>query len=330
MRPMFLILLALALALAACGNGSPPADFAAIRVEARPVPFDASDATRRGAGRLKFMGGVELRANEDWFGGLSGLRCPARCHAVGDTGTAISFDLVETDGRLTGIANVMGGALLDTAGQKGEKATRDAESLILDPGRAEALVGFERTNSFAVYPLDPKRWQAKREYRVPEMAGWPENGGAEALVLLPNARFLVIAEEAAADGVPALILGGRTGEDGKPANLAFTYVPPRAFSPTDAVMLDDARVLVLNRAFSMLGGVAMALVEVDVAEMTHAARVTGREIARLRPPVSIDNMEGIELRRVGERTFIYLLSDNNFNAAQRTLLLKFELLPEAP
>lgn len=325
---MMRVLLSALLALAACGNGAAPLDLVPIDVETVAVPFDARDSARQGDGRLRYLGGVELRSRLAWFGGFSALRCAGRCHAVGDTGAVVSFDLVERDEWLTGIGNVEGAALLDADGNSGDKQTRDAESLILSPGGAEALVGFERTNSLAVFPLGESRWQASREYRLPEMANWPLNGGPETLVMLPGGQPLVIAEAAiAGTEVPAIIIGGRTGVDGKPANALLRYAPPADFSPTDAVMIDDRRLLILNRAFSLVSGVAMALVEVDVADLGHGALVTGHEIARLRPPVNIDNMEGIEVRRAGDRVFLYLISDNNFNAAQRTLLLKFELLP---
>ena len=54
--------------------------------------------------------------------------------------------------------------------------------------------------------------------------------------------------------------------------------------------------------------------------------VAGREIARLRAPMTVDNFEGIAARpaSAGE-TLVYLLSDNNFNPLQRTLLLMFSL-----
>ena len=52
----------------------------------------------------------------------------------------------------------------------------------------------------------------------------------------------------------------------------------------------------------------------------------GREIARLGPTLTIDNMEGIAARR-GARgeTLLYLVSDDNFTVLQRTLLHMFEL-----
>lgn len=317
----------LSLAIAACGNAAPPA-IEPLAVESIAVPFDARDAARQGEGRLSYAGGVALRSATSWFGGLSGLRCPDRCYAVGDAGFLLSFDRVERDGRLVGIENVRGGALLDREGVAGAKATRDAESLVLSPGGAEALVGFERSNSLWVVPLGQPEWRARQVYTLPEMKDWPLNGGAETLVMLPGGVPLVIAEEAPDGGDrPAIAIGALKRPDGTRANLAFRYRPPANFSPTDAALLDDERLIILNRAFSPLTGVAMALVEVPLAEIKEGATVQGREIARLRPPVSIDNMEGIDIRREDGRVFVYLVSDDNFNAAQRTLLLKFELLP---
>ncbi|MBB4631411.1 esterase-like activity of phytase family protein [Sphingosinicella soli] len=318
----------LLLAIAACGNTAPPV-IEPVSIESTAVPFDARDAARLGEGRLRYAGGVVLRSSASWFGGLSALRCPDRCYAVGDVGIMLSFDRVEREGRLVGIENVRGGALLDRDGDPGDKASRDAESLVLSPGGAEALVGFERTNALWIVPLGQPEWRARQVYALPEMKDWPNNGGPETLVMLPGGVPLVIAEEAADGGDrPGIAIGALKRPDGTRANLAFRYRPPETFSPTDAALRDDAHLIILNRAFSPLTGVAMALVEVPLADIREGATVQGREIARLRPPVSIDNMEGIDIRREGDRTFLYLVSDDNFNAAQRTLLLKFELLPE--
>jgi hypothetical protein len=314
MRPLLPLLL-----LAACANASAPATFAPVVVETRAIPFDASDAASTGAAPLRFMGGIELRARDDWFGGWSALRCPDRCYAVGDAGAVLRFDLVENGDRLVGIANVEAAAQLDAAGSAGAKQTRDAEALIISPGGSEALVAYEGSNSFWVVPLDRDRWQAKQGYRLPEMADWAKNGGPETLVLLPSGRPLVIAEQGDGVRVPAIIVGGNPG-----GNATFHYVPPARFAPTDAVV-DGDRLIILNRAFSALAGVAVALTEVPIAALVDGATVTGSELVRLRPPVNVDNMEGIELRRADGRTFLYLLSDDNFNDAQRTLLLKFEL-----
>ena len=51
----------------------------------------------------------------------------------------------------------------------------------------------------------------------------------------------------------------------------------------------------------------------------------GVELARLAPPLTVDNMEGISARQDSAgRTLIYLMSDDNYSVLQRTLLLMFE------
>ncbi len=60
--------------------------------------------------------------------------------------------------------------------------------------------------------------------------------------------------------------------------------------------------------------------------MIEGARLKGEELGRFAPPYPIDNMEGIAAWRTPEgATRILLLSDDNFNPLQRTLLLLFEL-----
>jgi hypothetical protein len=53
--------------------------------------------------------------------------------------------------------------------------------------------------------------------------------------------------------------------------------------------------------------------------------VVGEPIGELAPPLNVDNMEGISVTREGGRTIIWLISDDNQLAIERTLLLKFEL-----
>ena len=56
------------------------------------------------------------------------------------------------------------------------------------------------------------------------------------------------------------------------------------------------------------------------------AVLEGRELARLHLPLNIDNMEGLALRQGGAgETLVYLISDDNFNPLQRTLLMLFAL-----
>jgi hypothetical protein len=48
-------------------------------------------------------------------------------------------------------------------------------------------------------------------------------------------------------------------------------------------------------------------------------------LARLAPPLSVDNMEAMAVREEAGGRSVYLGSDDNFMPFQRTLLLKFGL-----
>jgi hypothetical protein len=66
------------------------------------------------------------------------------------------------------------------------------------------------------------------------------------------------------------------------------------------------------------------------APIAPGARLEAEELALLRRPLSVDNFEGVACR-LGPRgeSLIYLVSDDNFSATQRTLLLQFALDPAA-
>jgi hypothetical protein len=149
----------------------------------------------------------------------------------------------------------------------------------------------------------------------------PENGGIEAMARVGGMR-VYIAEERGPAGYNMIIQPrDRPGSYGR-----VSYQPPRDYKPTDAAALDDSTVLVLNRRYSPLAGVSAVLTELPI----DAARLSAGEpevVAELTPPVTVDNMEALAVRREGGRTFVYMASDDNFSPLQRTIILKFELLP---
>ena len=311
----------------------------AMTVRATAVPFDASDPAARGTGRLRYVGGVRLTADHPAFGGLSALAVApdGRALAISDQGHVLAFSIVEAQGRPQAIRDAVMAPLRDTAGRAGTKLERDAESLSVDWQRGLAEVALERSNMIYAYRADPEgvggfSWTASGAASPSAMRLWPLNGGAEAMTRLVDGRLLLLSEEApAGEGLAGAVYGPRAADEGglrddKP--LLFSYVPPAGFKPTSAATLSDGRVLVLNRQFSLMAGVAAALVLIDPAELKAGATLRGHEIARLRPPQTVDNMEGLAVVEQDGRRWLWLLSDDNFLSFQRTLLLKFELLPE--
>ena len=82
----------------------------------------------------------------------------------------------------------------------------------------------------------------------------------------------------------------------------------------------------LTRFFSLIGGVKARLERVSAATLAAGAELRGALLAHIAPPLTVDNFEGVAaLRDADGGTLVYLLSDDNFNAFQRTLLLLFRL-----
>ena len=312
--------------LAACATDRPVNPDAPVRVTAKPVPLDSKDPARTEAGSLAYVGGVVLSSRDPRFGGLSGLRVceDGWALAVSDNGNWVSFRIVEQDGRPTGIDRVSIAPLLDAQGRPpASKAAADAESVELtDDG---VIVTMEVDHRFQVYPgVDPSRPETLRAApritsRPAFVADWPRDYGAEAFAAVDGDTDLVLREGADSDGThPGIVIFDAEA-------VPFRYRVAAGFDPTDAIRLDDSHVLILHRRYSPLAGAAAMVAVLDMASVEAGRTVAPQEIALIAPPMTVDNMEGIAIRRVGGRIFVYLVSDNNFSNLQRTLLLKFEL-----
>lgn len=324
-----------AVALFAAGAPSAAGEVSEIAVRAEALAMNPEDAAADRVGRLRFMGGLVLRSDERRFGGWSALAWEGRCGrllAVSDTGNWMAFEPVEGKGRLTGVGRAWLAPVLGADGAPPPtKEAGDAEAVSLSGGEAD--VAFEQTHRIQRYDgidacaPETLAARARAVEAIPASGAWPRNGGAEAFTRLGDGRMLALSEEAAGPD------GGRDAliwRDGK-VERRFSWLPPSGFDPTDMVMV-GTKALVLHRKFSPLTGAAAAIAVADIAGQLDGSAtetlVRPEVLATIAPPLSVDNMEGMALRREGGRMFLYLMSDDNFRSVQRTLLLKFELVGE--
>jgi hypothetical protein len=105
--------------------------------------------------------------------------------------------------------------------------------------------------------------------------------------------------------------------------LHYRRVP--GYRVSDAAILPDGRLLLLNRRFEWLEGFSLVVTIADAGALSEGSVIEAHEIARLEPPLTIDNMEGASVTVENGRTIVWLVSDDNFFPLQRTLLLKFAL-----
>ncbi len=311
-----------------------------ISVSSTLLPFHPTRPERREAGKLIWRGGLELKSQAAAFGGLSSLLISEDRKSLlsaNDDGRWFRAELqYDKTGALAGLDKA---AMIPITGLDGKplrgKRWRDAESLSRHAS-GDLLLSFERNHRVWRYPADPfadKTAPTALPTPLPLTTTFG-NGGIETLVTLRDGRVLAITEAQELNG---LELGARENQvaaylwDGKAPRGDKTWKLLRfqregAFKPTGAARLPGGDILVLERSYIPIIGVAMRLRRIAEADIAPGKTLKGEELAVIRPPLAVDNMEGIDVKQgpKGE-TLVYLLSDNNFNAIQRNLLLLFEL-----
>lgn len=217
---------------------------------------------------------------------------------------------------LTGIRDLSMGDLLGPDGEKlAGKAAGDAESLTRS-ARGGWLVGFERDHRIWRYPTLSSRAEPTGIDPQTILGVLNDNSGVEALA--GDERSLFLCAERVVDFAQPNCLR-QSGGIITPAPVR----PPDTIAalggvPTDADRGADGTTYVLFRSYSPADGSGAAI-------MAIGPDLERRTLAVLRPPLTLDNMEGLAVREEAGRTFLYLVSDDNFSSRQRTLLLKVEI-----
>ena len=277
-------------------------------------------------GDLQFLGGLDLRSDEPAFGGLSGLSVTAdgQLAAVTDRGHWFTARIVrDAAGRLVDLADAALGPLKNPEGRPVEGEWRDAEALERLAG-GDWLVSFERqaTASGATRQRRAacRAGPCPTRHRRPSSAPRPMEGWRRSRSFQTGASLMLAQGLKREDGARAGWLAGDGGIE------TFGYRTAPKFLPTDAAALPNGDVLILLRHFSVLGGARVRLERVPAGAIRAGAVLQGALVARFERPLTVDNFEGVAAVQ-GEdgETLVYILSDDNFNFLQRTLLLLFRL-----
>ena len=301
------------LALAGCSPGGAQSVARVLAVD--PLPAGS---------RLEVLGGLQLNDDVLGFGGLSALHVgdDLRLTAISDLGHWVTARLVLQEGRPEGLAELRTGPLRDGSGMPLRRGYGgDAESLARLPDGGW-LVGFERWQRIRLY----RDIDGPGEYveAPPGLEFAPRNGGLESLTVLPDGRWLAIAEKFYPRRDETL----RRAWIGGPGNWRrIAYRPGDGFDPADVAALPEGGALVLERSFSIFAGFGGRIVRVPAGQLDGPV-LAGEEILRLEAPVPRDNYEGISVFRAGGRTMMAIVSDDNENMLQRSLLLVFAVLDD--
>lgn len=292
---------------------------ATARLHVAPVPLDRASPARDRIGGLVFLGGWALASDDPRFGGISAMHVGGGIvTAVSDAGTVLRFPVPAGAGE----SQVQVAPVPRGPGSGRRKSDRDVEAMVVDG--EQVWLAFESRNQIWRYRLPG--WHAEAAVAPQAMRRWRRMLGAEAMARLPDGRFLLISEGSGRQpGLSdALLFADDPALATTPA-APLRYRPPAGYRATDAALLPDGRLLVLNRRFDWLEGVSTALVLIEPGAIRPGATLEGRLLARLGWPLASDNMEALSVTGEGGRTILWLASDDNFSPLQRTLLLKFAL-----
>lgn len=306
MRPrklLALALLVLALTPGTFLRDAPPgkglADFAM-------TPLAVTSPTDWPAG-LALTGAWQLSSANQRFGGLSAmaLESAQTYLAWSDRGDLLRLPLPGSPAEAQ---------FLDLPPARALKDVQDVESVVFDVESGTSWLGHEAPN--IIRRLDPNG--TSHIVSVPAMLDWGPNAGAEALVRLPDGRFIALAETrlqgALFTGDPVL---HRTPQ-------MFALAPLKGWRPTDAAMLPDGRVLILLRKVEwQLPPFRAMLALADPGAIAADEPWAITPFAELTLPDLTDNFEALAVREEADGTLtIFVLSDDNLSAFQRSLLLR--------
>lgn len=298
------------------------------------VPLDSERPSMAEVGALRFRGAIEL-PDGGGVGGLSGLWVSPegnRFLAVSDRGRTLTGRLsYDAQGHLNGAGGFAGRPLPldDDPSYSGRRS--DSEEVARLPD-GSWLVSFERNHRMLRYSAGPDRPEGApvRLPRPPGLEDAPANGGIEALTVLSDGRLFAI-EEGDDNGVRerhAWI--GQPNLTSRAGWQPLTYRAAPRFRPTGAAALPGGGALVLERRVSLLGGWAARIVHVPPESLRPGATIDGVELARLEPPLLVDNFEGIAVRPGPDGDLlVYIVSDDNRSPLQRTYLAMFSVPAKA-
>ena len=293
-----------------------PVELKSTKINLFPTDFENISLNK-----LKFVSGIEIKSNHPDFGGLSGIIIneDKSLIVVGDRGIWLTGKIkIDENGKLVEIINGRLGHLKDNENNplyKLGKSYTDAESI--EPYNNKFVVSFERKHRILIFNdifLHSEIFYDRIKY-----LDLPDNGGIEAMAPLKNNSIFLLSENLIH---PDDKIAGYLLSDNK---LKKVYVKKNgSFKPTDMSSLPEGNILLLERSFSPVRGASAKISVIKYEDLKPNSVILPLTLDTLKPPMVVDNFEGISFLKLNDGGYyIFILSDDNFNFLQKTLLYQF-------
>jgi hypothetical protein len=305
-----------------------------IKIESQSIDhFDSGEPARVRFGALTFRGGLVLNSPDPEFGGISGLKVApdgASFLAITDKGNWLRARIIYRDDRPIAIRDAEMAPMLGADGNPlNRRGWYDSEAFAEDGGTV--YVAFERVNRIVRFNFGRDGLQARAQPVAipPAVRSLPNNRGLECLAVAPRRSPLVgaliaISERGLDSGgnIQGFLIGGK-----QPGSFAIKRTDE--FDVSDCALTPNGDLLILERRFSWLRGVAMRIRRLPLGEVQPGALLDGPTLIFADMGQQIDNMEGLSVHRTADGALVLtLISDDNFSQLQRTVLLQFTLAGE--
>lgn len=324
-----------------CGLAVPPSSRAAsaelvqIPVFVQQIENFRVGSTRKVFGAFEFIGGLELTSSSRALGAISSIRLSQdRSGFLGvmDTGHWFSGRIVRDEkGRPVNVTEFSIAPMRDRKGSEDpSKWQIDSEGMTIRGN--EILVSFERDHRIDIYPAGNTA-SSKPSGSIPVLIPEHEfrgNRGLETIAVSPETTGLhgatvTVSERSlneAGDMFAAILDGPERG---------VFYVKRHApFDITDGDFLPDGDLLLLERRFSIAGGIGMRIRRIEGSDIRPGETADGEVLLEADFGYQIDNMEGLDVSTGADgNVYVILVSDDNHSILQRNLLLEFRLRNEA-
>lgn len=259
----------------------------------------------------------ELDSPNSLFGGYSAMMPlgPNLLRLFSDRGSMLTFAAPgRTSDHGTRFANVWNRGPFRLAYPDIESATRNPET-------GDYWLGFENFQGLIRYDIASR---LEKAVQPADWQGFSDNSGVEAMVRLADGRFIVLPEA----GEAGLLYEGDPA-DGVRAAL-FRFRVAGGYRPTDMAQLPDGRVLVLLRKLAgSMPPFSARLALADPADISSDQPWQLRIVADLDAILPRENYEGLSIAQQADGTIVlWVVSDDNLAAIQRTLLARLEWRPE--
>jgi hypothetical protein len=305
-----------------------------IELSSLTIALLARDPAAERVGKLSYRGGLYINSPDRRFGGLTGLMVSedgTHLLAVSEGGYWFAADIESKDGRLMGLRHASLAPMLDGEGKPLQRRAAAATAITAAGPEAPAgsvYVAFDRKHRIWLYPYGKDGFAARPKLveLPPEVQLQTVAGGIQGLVMLSPGTLLAQSEDVRDRkyDLQGWLIPVSKDRDAK-HSVVFLKASG-AFKPTDLAALPGGDIFVLERSFDPARGAGMQIRRIKRSRIEPLAALDGEVIARMDVRYSIDNMEGLALRRTATgETLLYVLSNDNFSGLQRTMLLEFAL-----